>query len=259
MPVLLTSTFKCVHCGAWNQHQSSTCSSWRRCQRCRERGHDEPQCESKLRNSAVEVPCDYCGSCHLETQCDHLWKLPCRETHSQQTNVSISCANCCSMSHLVGDCPTGNTRSRLTSSSFSLKGINPDTIANLNTVGASRNTPHDRPGARKRREWSSPSSGEDMMSRVSRGRGRPTPAPRGNPRGSIKFANGAGSGRGDTRFQGPSRGRPPFAGNGDQRFNPPLPRGPPPPRGGGRGRGPPRGPRGGSSRGPRGAGRGRAR
>ncbi|CAG8131454.1 unnamed protein product [Penicillium olsonii] len=245
---------ECTHCGSWNQHQSSTCPSWRRCQRCRERGHDEPQCESKLRGSALEDPCDYCGQAHLESQCDHLWKFPSRETHSQQTTVSICCANCCSMKHLVGDCETRNTRTKFTSSSFSLKNTDPDAITNLNSVGASRNAPPGRPGARTRRDWSPPSSDDgDMMSRVSRGRGRPVPAPRGNSRGKIQFANGAGSGR----SRGPSRGRPPFPGNGGPRSEPPLPRGPPPPpRGGGRGRGPPRG---GFSRGPRGGGRGRAR
>ncbi|CAG8037561.1 unnamed protein product [Penicillium salamii] len=255
---------ECIHCGSWDQHQSSTCPSWRRCQRCRERGHDEPQCESKLRSSASEAPCDYCGQDHLESQCDHLWKFPSRETHSQQTTVSICCANCCSMKHLIGDCESRSSRTKFTSSSFSLSGIDPETITNTNSVGASRNAPPGRPGARARRDWSPPSSDDgDMIARVSRGRGRPVPAPRGNNRGNIQFASGPGGSRyrgpsGPSRGpSGPSRGRPPFPGNGGHRSDPPLPRGPPPLRGGGRGRG--RGPsRGGPSRGPRGGGRGRA-
>ncbi|KAJ5043487.1 hypothetical protein EN45_101750 [Penicillium chrysogenum] len=229
---------ECEHCGAWNQHQSSTCPDWRRCQRCRERGHDEPQCSAKLRSFAYEVPCSYCGSEHLENECDYLWKFPIRDLHSNQVTVSICCANCCSAKHLMGDCPANNLREPCTtSSSFTLKGIDPHMITNLNTVLPPRET---RPpsGSRSRgrdREWSRPPSpdDDDMMSRVSRGRGRPVPAPRGNTRGSIKFASGVGA----------------------KRANPPLPRGPPPPRGGGRGRGPQRG--GGFSRGPRGGGRGR--
>jgi protein AIR1/2 len=253
----------------WNQHQSSTCPTWRRCQRCRERGHDEPQCDSKLRNFPSEVPCEYCGNEHLESECDHLWKSPSRETHSEQVTVSICCANCCSMKHLAGDCETSGRRRNVTlsSSSFTLKGIDQDMITNLNFVGASRNGPpssRGRPGPRGRRDWSPPSSpdDEDMMSRVSRGNGRPPPAPRGNARGNIKFANGIANNRGDSRSRGPSRGRPPFSGNGNgqRSLDPPLPRGPPPPRGGGRGRGPSRGPsRGGFSRGTRGPGRGRGR
>ncbi|KAJ5345015.1 hypothetical protein N7452_003019 [Penicillium brevicompactum] len=242
---------ECTHCGSWDQHQSSTCPGWRRCQKCRERGHDEPQCESKLFGSAFEVPCDHCGQQHLESQCDYLWKFPSLETHAQQTTVSICCASCCSMKHLVGDCEMRNARLKFTSSSFSLKDIDPDTITNLNTVGASRNAPPGRPGTRVRRDWSPPSSSDegDMMSRVSRGRGRPTPAPRGNNRGNIQFANGSGN----VRSRGPSRGRPPLSGNG-HRANAPLPQRPPPPKSG-RGRGgssrggPPRGPRGGRGRG----------
>ncbi|KAJ5840692.1 uncharacterized protein N7525_005880 [Penicillium rubens] len=129
------------------------------------------------------------------------------------------------------------TKSQYQSAVRIAAGIDPHMITNLNTVLPPRET---RPpsGSRSRgrdREWSRPPSpdDDDMMSRVSRGRGRPVPAPRGNTRGSIKFASGVGA----------------------KRANPPLPRGPPPPRGGGRGRGPQRG--GGFSRGPRGGGRGR--
>ncbi|KAJ5206202.1 hypothetical protein N7491_003177 [Penicillium cf. griseofulvum] len=249
---------ECEHCGAWNQHQSNTCPDWRRCQRCRERGHDEPQCDSKLRSFAYEVPCDYCGDEHLESECDFLWKFPTRDLHSEQVTVSICCANCCSAKHLVADCPAGNLRTSNTSS-FTLKGIDPDMITNLNTVVPAREThPPSRSQSRGRaREWPrppSPDDDDDMMSRVSRGRGRPVPAPRGNTRGNIKFAIGAK--RGDAPSRGPSRGRSTFSGNNNRPRspNPPLPRGPPP-RGGGRSRGPQRG--GGFSRGPRGGGRGR--
>ncbi|OQE08902.1 hypothetical protein PENVUL_c008G01464 [Penicillium vulpinum] len=142
-------------------------------------------------------------------------------------------------------------------SSFTLKGIDPDMITNLNTVIPPREArPPSRTQSRGRaKEWSRPPSPEedDMMSRVSRGRGRPVPAPRGNTRGSIKFASGVGAKRGDPPSRGPSRGRATFSGNNNRQRspNPPLPRGPPPPRSGGRSRGPQRG---GFSRGPRGGG-----
>ncbi|KOS40535.1 hypothetical protein ACN38_g8611 [Penicillium nordicum] len=254
---------ECEHCGAWNLHQSSICPDWRRCQRCRERGHDEPQCSSKLRGFAYEVPCDYCGNEHLEAECDSLWKFPIRDLHSNQVTVSICCANCCSAKHLMGDCPaTTMYTETLKSSSFTLKGIDPDMITNLNTVVPPRESrPPSRTSARgRKRGWSPPPSPEedDIMSRVSRGRGRPIPAPRGNTRGSIKFASGVGGKRGgDSPSRGPSRGRSTFSNNSNRARspNPPLPRGPPPSRGGGRGGGPQRG--GGFSRGPRGGGRGR--
>ncbi|KAJ5779637.1 hypothetical protein N7457_007357 [Penicillium paradoxum] len=164
-----------------------------------------------------------------------------------------------------------------TSSSFTLKNIDPDMITNLNTVAP----PHGPAGRGRDREWTRPSSPgrgrpgppsrgnnrnnyrvrspspdeDDMMSRVSRGRGRPIPQPRGNIRGNIKFSSGLGAKRGDSQSRKPSHGRPPFAGNNNRsRSPPPLPRGPPPSRGIGRGRGSQRG---GPSRGPRGGGRGR--
>ncbi|CDM37024.1 hypothetical protein CBS147339_2301 [Penicillium roqueforti] len=252
---------ECEYCGAWNQHQSSTCPDWRRCQRCRERGHDEPQCDAKLRNFAYEVPCDYCGNEHLEAECDFLWKFPRRDLHSDQVIVSICCANCCSAKHLVGDCPSSSLRATAASSSFTLKGIDPDMITNLNTVLPQRETGPPSRSRGRDREWSRPPSpdDDDMMSRISRGgRGRPIPAPRGNTL-SIRVPSRAKRG-GDPPSRGPSRGRSTFSGNNNRARspNPPLPRGPPPPRGGGRNRGSQRG---GFSRGPRngGGGGGRSR
>ncbi|KAJ5169713.1 uncharacterized protein N7500_002496 [Penicillium coprophilum] len=153
------------------------------------------------------------------------------------------------------------TKSQCQSAVRIVAGIDPDMITNLNTVVPPRESrPPSRNQSRGRaREWSRPPSPDedDMMSRVSRGRGRPVPAPRGNIRGTIKFASGVGAKRGDAPSRGPSRGRSTFSGNNNRSRspNPPLPRGPPP-RGGGGGRS--RGPqRGGFSRGPRGGGRGR--
>ncbi|KAJ5769978.1 uncharacterized protein N7511_002029 [Penicillium nucicola] len=273
-------TKECSHCGAWNKHASVVCPTWRRCQKCRERGHDEPQCISKLRSHASEVPCDMCGHEHLESECDFLWKFPSRDLHSNQVSVSISCANCSSPKHLVGDCP--DPYLQLGTSSFTTKGLDPDMITNLNTADGPRRTGRQgpppppprshgnagKPGSRGA-EWSRSSSSDenDIMSRVSRGRGRPAPVHRGNnSRGHIKFGNNVGTGRGASRGPPPAprgpppapRGRPPFPGNGNRRRSPsPRARNPPPSRGGSRGRGPPRGP--GRSRGSRGGGRGRGR
>ncbi|KAL5001914.1 hypothetical protein BDV10DRAFT_140119 [Aspergillus recurvatus] len=130
-------TRECVHCGAWNKHQSSLCPKFRRCQRCRERGHDAKQCPSALKSSASEIPCDLCGSAdHLEFDCDYLWKLPRQDTTSAPALVSISCAHCTSNRHLIGDCPS-LTRPFL-SSSFTVRGMDPNLITNINSVVNSR-------------------------------------------------------------------------------------------------------------------------
>ncbi|KAJ5081267.1 hypothetical protein N7456_013505 [Penicillium angulare] len=256
-------TKECVHCNAWDEHPSTLCPSWRRCQRCRERGHNEKQCPSPLKSSADEVPCDLCGSSqHTENACDHQWKFPMRPATSQEFRVSISCAHCVSSSHLIGDCPS--LRRSLNSTSFSLKGIPPSAIVNINTMPKESQPPINykqgraRPqGARGGVNARSPSpSSDDMLPRKG---SKPQP-PRGRGRGGpIRFSTGPDKSRGRL----PSRGRPPFAGNGThKRFSPPpgppLPRGPPPRGPSSRGGPPPRGRGRGAARGaPRGGGRGR--
>ncbi|KAJ6083906.1 hypothetical protein N7486_010706 [Penicillium sp. IBT 16267x] len=259
-------TKECSHCQAWNQHISALCPSWRRCQRCRERGHTDKECPSALKSSASEVPCDFCGSSdHTESFCDDRWKLPLRETTSTEVRVSISCANCMSKSHLIGDCPS--LHRPYNTSSFSLKGIDPDLIINLNTAPKQIQPPISYKQGRKARggargginaRSSSPSS-DDMLPRKG---SKPQPVSRGRGRGShIRFGNSVApprNGSGPDKSRGrppPSRGRPQFPGNNTrQRTLSPLPRsfprGPPP-----RGRG-----RGGNGRGgppSRGGGRGR--
>ncbi|KAJ5679624.1 hypothetical protein N7462_007868 [Penicillium macrosclerotiorum] len=174
-------TKECVHCEAWNKHSSICCPSWRRCQRCRERGHDESQCSSPLKSSPAEVPCDLCGSsAHVESQCDHQWKFPMREPTTQAISVSISCAHCTSTKHLIGDCPS--LRQPLKSSSFTLKDIDPSTITNLNIANgppkgpSAPNLPPKSSRGRGRRGAPvqvSSSESDDAMSRRAHGGRRP--------------------------------------------------------------------------------------
>ncbi|KAL3464070.1 hypothetical protein BJX64DRAFT_286758 [Aspergillus heterothallicus] len=279
-------TKECVHCGAWNKHQSTLCPQWRRCQRCRERGHDHKQCPSALKSSAGEVPCDFCGSSdHLELECDYLWKMPRPDTTAQPVLVSISCANCTSNAHLIGDCPTP-TRA-FTSTTFTLSGIEPETITNINSVvgpkrGGGPSVPSGRQQGMKIRgradQARSPSpDSDDMMSRG--GKKGPVGGNRNVNRGNIniRISGNAGKNRNTgppppppardyrdredpyprtnnprQRSMSPSRDRRPGRGRGGWQPGPPRspPRGqgrPPPPRSG-RGRGNGRG-RGGGNRG----------
>ncbi|GFF41383.1 hypothetical protein IFM46972_06529 [Aspergillus udagawae] len=192
---------ECVHCGAWNQHQSIFCPSWRRCQRCRERGHDEEQCSSLLKGSASEIPCDLCGSSnHLELQCDTMWKIPRQELPSGPVLVSISCSHCTSNRHLVGDCPS--LSGSMVSSSFTLRGIDPHMVTNINSVTSGRQGgPVPRRGQsgmqiRGRADRPSASSdSEDMMPRGDRRQpiGRNANANANRP--SIRIGSGIGRGK----------------------------------------------------------------
>lgn len=189
---------QCLHCGAWNKHDSNFCPSWRRCQRCRERGHDESQCSSLLKSSPSEVPCDLCGSSdHLELECDHIWKLPLRDPSSGPVLVSISCSHCTSSHHLVGDCPS--LRRALASSSWTLRGIDPQMVTNTNNVMPSRRGAG--PVTRSQRGMKirgradhrspTPDSDEDMLSRPDR---RPSVG-RPSGRGNIRIGGGIGRGK----------------------------------------------------------------
>ncbi|CEO59995.1 hypothetical protein PMG11_04639 [Penicillium brasilianum] len=235
-------TKECVHCGAWNTHQSTQCPSWRRCQRCRERGHVQGDCPSVLKSSAAEVPCDYCGSStHMESDCDHQFNLPTREALSETVTVSISCAHCTSGNHLIGDCPHLPPDLQQRTACFTLKETDPAKVTNLNVTGPPRKTGPPAPSYQRgkgRRGGGGGGSGartpsstseEDMMPRQGARRG-PPPA-RGRGRGAIKFGSGVGPAQ-------PRNKPPPFT----------RPKGPPP-RGGGGG--------GGGGGGNRGRGRGR--
>jgi protein AIR1/2 len=227
-------TNQCIHCGAWNKHASISCSTWQRCPRCRERGHTEAQCSSPLKGSTAEVPCDLCGSPnHVESECSALWKPTVQEPTATGVTVSLSCARCISASHLIGDCPS--LRKPLPNSSFTLSGIDPNTITNLNTGYSSRGKPMPPkpappsrgPRSKNRRgpKLADPSSESDDGGMPPRGGRRPPPSPpsRGRGRGAISFGS-------STFVPNQSRAKPPprpFSGN----------RGPPPPRGGFKGRG----------------------
>lgn len=184
---------ECVHCGAWNQHQDIFCPSWRRCQKCRERGHDAQGCSSLLKGSSSEIPCDLCGSSeHLELDCDFMWKRPLRKSNPGPVVVSISCSFCTSNRHLVGDCPS-LTRP-MKSSSWTLRGIDPAMITNLNSVVGPQKADGRVRNARKtksigRSDRRSPSfDSDDMLARPD----RREPFVRNQGRGSIRIANGVG-------------------------------------------------------------------
>ncbi|KAL3479898.1 hypothetical protein BJX99DRAFT_54059 [Aspergillus californicus] len=267
---------ECTHCGAWNRHQSALCPQWRRCQRCRERGHDQKQCLSALKGSATENPCDLCGATeHLELDCDFLWKFPRQEPTAAPVIVSLSCAHCTSNHHLIGDCPS--LPRPFPSSTFTTRGLDADIIMNTNSIVNTKRSgaPPPPPGGQRgmkirgradQARSLSPDS-DDMMSmsmNMSRGgrMGGPAGGNRNGNRGNINIrigGNHKNSGpppppardyrdREDPyprnnrqRSMSPGRDRRPSRGRGGWQAGPPRspPRGQgrPPKGGGGRGGG----------------------
>lgn len=216
-------------------------------------------------NDVSQIPCDFCGHLgHIEFECDQIWKFPQKAPSSTPVLVSISCANCTSNRHLIGDCPS--LRRPLRSSSWTLKHFDPEMITNLNSVVPGRRRGggggRGQGGMKIRGRAQSPTSSSDELPM----RGR-QPLNRNATRPSIqigKIGRGKNVGRGGSQAQPfdnrSYRDRRDFGNNTRQRSLSPvgLPeRGramdswkPPPSRGrgngdrGGRGRG-----RGGSKRG----------
>ena len=118
---------QCEHCGNFGQHFSKSCPRWRRCLKCRERGHDISQCRAPLKENGV--PCDLCGGTeHLEDKCPSRWNIPPPEPPAEKLELYICCAICGLKTHLLGDCPH---RTNKNGANWSLKDINPSRIVNL--------------------------------------------------------------------------------------------------------------------------------
>ncbi|KKZ62923.1 hypothetical protein EMCG_02769 [[Emmonsia] crescens] len=209
---------ECEHCGAWAVHESRFCPSRRRCQRCRERGHDAEACTSPLKGSVVEEPCDFCGSSdHAEGECDLIWKLPKRTPTTGRIFISISCCHCTSNRHLIGDCPTRNFP--MNSSSFSLKHYDPSMFSNLNTfpvaISGQKNSIQNNSGYKIRGRASGRSPSPESDGAFGRPDSWNRTINRSPPRGRIRFSTGIGRGRNlddDVR-------RPQGSGNGSHNPN----------------------------------------
>lgn len=93
----------CTSCSDGQKHSKLQCPAYRRCTKCRERGHDAVACKSKLMQA---VSCDFCSSNHhIETECTLRFFPSTKQTSSATIKLWMSCCNCASKRHLVGDCP----------------------------------------------------------------------------------------------------------------------------------------------------------
>ena len=94
----------CTRCIDDYKHSKQQCPKYRRCTKCRERGHDASVCQSKLKQA---IMCDFCGSNHhSEAECPLRYFPSIKPTNTTATvKLWISCCNCASKTHLVGDCP----------------------------------------------------------------------------------------------------------------------------------------------------------
>ncbi|KAH2915366.1 hypothetical protein KXW73_004871 [Aspergillus fumigatus] len=125
--------------------------------------------------------------------------IPRQELPSGPVLVSISCSHCTSNRHLVGDCPSLSRP--MVSSSFTLRGIDPHMVTNINSVISGRQGgPAPRRGQsgmqiRGRADRPSASSdSEDMMPRAGRQTGGRNVNANAN-RPNIRIGSGIGRGK----------------------------------------------------------------
>lgn len=122
----------CRHCNADAQHNSALCLQVKRCQRCRQPGHSDCQ---GMRNTTV--PCDICASHgHTEDSCPIRHYNSAALQAAEKLELWISCSECASKNHLIGDCQEASTSQAVR---WSLRSLDAAKVVNLSVqTGAER-------------------------------------------------------------------------------------------------------------------------
>ena len=100
----------CTHCGAFDKHNASACPQYKKCRRCRQRGHPSATCKNRpIEGGGPKDPCDVCGATnHVEEECSQLWRSfkPAQSDKKMPASkMLVSCYNCGNRSHFGDDCP----------------------------------------------------------------------------------------------------------------------------------------------------------
>ncbi|MCJ1322236.1 hypothetical protein MMC15_007583 [Xylographa vitiligo] len=123
------STLVCQTCHKYKDHFTHSCPQTRRCQKCREVGHDRQQCPYKLPRLVVsEIQCDLCHLFgHVESDCELRWRTSGLPTLSNRVphTVALHCFECGQAGHLGNDCPSRNPHKQMGSSTWSIHGVLP--------------------------------------------------------------------------------------------------------------------------------------
>ena len=112
----------CADCGKFNDHFPPFCPTIKKCPRCREHGHNETQCKSKLKLSNSETTCDLCSrSGHVEDDCELVWRtsgLPGCISLANNRLKYVFCYECGKRAHFGNDCPTRRPRKPMGTSTW---------------------------------------------------------------------------------------------------------------------------------------------
>lgn len=123
--ILICPSLVCQSCQKVKDHFTRDCPQSRKCEKCRNRGHDKESCSFKLsRLDVSEIECDLCQRTgHTEEDCELRWRTSGRpwESDFSSVNMAFDCYECGSIGHLGNDCPTRNPRKPMGSSTWSAK------------------------------------------------------------------------------------------------------------------------------------------
>ena len=115
----------CADCRKFNDHFPPFCPTTKKCPRCREPGHNEAQCKSKLKLSNTEIICDLCSrSGHVEDDCEMVWRtsgLPGYISLANSRLKYVFCYECGKRSHFGNDCPSRRPRKPMGTSTWTSK------------------------------------------------------------------------------------------------------------------------------------------
>ena len=120
--ILTCPALVCQSCQMVKDHFTRDCPRTRKCQKCRNRGHDRRSCPYKLPNLDIsELRCELCQQTgHAEADCELIWRTSGRpwESDLRSQGTTLSCYECGKAGHLGNACPTRNPRKPLGSSSW---------------------------------------------------------------------------------------------------------------------------------------------
>lgn len=120
------TVLRCDVCGIHKQHSTKNCPQTKRCAKCRERGHQESNCQYKFqRILPEEMTCDLCQrDGHNENNCELLWRTSGRPWKSDLTDkkIRLECYECGRAGHLGNDCNTRRPKKWMGTSTWSLPG-----------------------------------------------------------------------------------------------------------------------------------------
>lgn len=113
----------CQCCQKVKDHFTGDCPKNRRCEKCRNKGHDKENCPYKLsRLDGSEIECDLCQRTgHTEAECELQWRTSGRpwESDINAAGMSFYCYECGGRGHLGNNCPSRNPRKAMGSSTWS--------------------------------------------------------------------------------------------------------------------------------------------